>query len=112
MDYYVTLEAAWLVRDVGSVNDAISIAVSEAGKRLNPKLDYVDIEVGSTTCPACGEELDSVFQSADTALVGLTLGTKVFRAENEKHASRIAKLVIGKALRNVPLQVVDVNEVV
>ena len=32
MDYYVTLEAAWLVRDVRSVNDAMSIAVSEAGK--------------------------------------------------------------------------------
>ncbi len=112
MDYYVTLEAAWLVRDVESVNDAMSIAVSEAGKRLNPKLDYVDIEVGSTTCPACEEELDSVFQSANTALVGLTLGIKVFNAESDEHASRIAKMVIGKALKNVPLQVIDVSEVV
>ncbi|HIH36473.1 MAG TPA: DUF555 domain-containing protein [Methanocellales archaeon] len=112
MDYYVTLEAAWLVRDVESVNDAMSIAVSEAGKRLNPKLDYVDIEVGSTTCPACEEELDSVFQSANTALVGLTLGIKVFNAESDEHASRIAKTVIGKALKNVPLQVIDVTEVV
>ncbi|MDD2777981.1 MAG: DUF555 domain-containing protein [Methanocellales archaeon] len=112
MDYYVTLEAAWLVRDVESVNDAMSIAVSEAGKRLNPKLDYVDIEVGSTTCPACEEELDSVFQSANTALVGLTLGIKVFNAESDEHASRIAKTVIGKALKNVPLQVIDVIEVV
>ncbi|MDD2666138.1 MAG: DUF555 domain-containing protein [Methanocellales archaeon] len=112
MDYYVTLEAAWLVRDVESVNDAMSIAVSEAGKRLNPKLDYVDIEVGSTTCPACEEELDSVFQSANTALVGLTLGIKIFNAESDEHASRIAKTVIGKALKNVPLQVIDVSEVV
>ena len=79
---------------------------------MNPKLDYVEIEVGSTTCPACGEELDSVFQSADTALVGLTFGIKVFSAENEEHASRIAKLMVGKALGNVPLQVVDVSEVV
>lgn len=111
MDYYVTLEAAWLVRDVRSVDDAMSVAVSEAGKRLNPKLDYVDIEVGSTTCPACGEELKSVFLSADTALVGLTFVIKVFSAESEEHASRIAKLVIGKALRNVPLQVIDITEV-
>ncbi|HJJ53512.1 MAG TPA: DUF555 domain-containing protein, partial [Methanocorpusculum sp.] len=35
-DYRVTLEAAWMVKDVGSVQDAIGIAVSEAGKRLQP----------------------------------------------------------------------------
>ena len=46
-DYYVALEAAWLVRDVKSTNDAIGVAISEAGKRLNPKLDFVEIEVSS-----------------------------------------------------------------
>jgi hypothetical protein len=35
---------------------------------------------------------------------------KVFDAESEEHASRIAKSVIGRALRDVPLKVVDVEE--
>ncbi|RQD85287.1 DUF555 domain-containing protein, partial [Methanosalsum natronophilum] len=36
-NYHVTLEAAWLVRDVKSADDAIGVAIAEAGKRLNPK---------------------------------------------------------------------------
>jgi uncharacterized protein (UPF0212 family) len=35
---------------------------------------------------------------------------KVFRAESSEHASRIAKSVIGKALRDVPLKILDVQE--
>jgi hypothetical protein len=34
---------------------------------------------------------------------------KVFDAETEEHASRIAKSVIGRALRDVPLSVIDVE---
>jgi hypothetical protein len=36
---------------------------------------------------------------------------KVFRAESPEHASRIAKSTIGKALRDIPLQVKDVQEI-
>jgi uncharacterized protein (UPF0212 family) len=35
---------------------------------------------------------------------------KVFRAESTEHAGRIAKSVIGKALRDVPLKLLDVQE--
>jgi uncharacterized protein (UPF0212 family) len=109
-NYRVTLEAAWLVKDINTVDDAMGVAVAEAGKRLNPDLEYVEIDVGSTQCPACREPFDSVFMAANTALVGLALEMKVFDAENEEHAARIAKSVIGKALKNIPLNVVEVIE--
>lgn len=110
-NYLVAMEAAWLVRDVEGVDDAIGVAVSEAGKRLNDQsMDYVEVEVGATTCPACGEPFDSAFIAARTALVGLLLEIKVFNAEGEEHAQRIAKSEIGGALRDVPLEVVETIE--
>jgi uncharacterized protein (UPF0212 family) len=111
MNYTVVLEAAWLVHDVEDVDDAIGVAVSEAGKRLNQEdMEYVEVEVGFTDCPACGEPFDSAFIAADTALVGLVLEMKVFNAESTEHAQRIAKSDIGGALRDVPLKVVDTIE--
>jgi uncharacterized protein (UPF0212 family) len=108
MNYRVVLEAAWLVHDVDDVDDAIGVAVSEAGKRLNEQdMQYVEVEVGYTDCPACGEPFDSAFVAADTALVGLVLEMKVFNAESTEHAQRIAKSDIGGALRDVPLKIVD-----
>jgi hypothetical protein len=47
---------------------------------------------------------------ADTALVGLVLEMKVFRAETTEHAERIAKSVVGKALRDIPLKLLEVRE--
>ena len=110
-NYLVAMEAAWLVRDVENVDDAIGVAVSEAGRRLNERdKEYVEVEVGVTPCPACGEPFDSAFIAADTALVGLLLEIDVFNADGEKHASRIAKSEVGGALRDVPLSVIDVVE--
>jgi hypothetical protein len=110
-NYLVAMEAAWLVRDVEDVDDAIGVAVSEAGKRLNEMdKEYVEVDVGATPCPACGEPFDSAFIAANTALVGLLLELEVYNAEGEKHASRIAKSEVGGALRDVPLQVIDVIE--
>ncbi|MFC6835609.1 DUF555 domain-containing protein [Halomarina ordinaria] len=110
-NYLVAMEAAWLVRDVGAIDDAIGVAVSEAGKRLNQRdMDYVEVEVGGTPCPACGETFDSAFIAADTALVGLLLEMKVFNADGEQHAQRIAKSEIGGALRDVPLKVIETFE--
>ncbi|PSP96273.1 hypothetical protein BRC94_13250 [Halobacteriales archaeon QS_5_70_17] len=107
-NYLVAMEAAWLVRDVEDVDDAIGVAVSEAGKRLNQKdMDYVEVEIGGTPCPACGETFDSAFIAAETALVGLLLEMKVFNADGEQHARRIAKSEVGGALRDVPLEVVE-----
>jgi hypothetical protein len=108
-DYLVAMEAAWLVRDVEDVDDAIGVAVSEAGKRLNEmEKEFVEVDVGVTPCPACGEPFDSAFVAADTALVGLLLEIEVFNADGEKHAARIAKSEVGGALRDVPLKVIEV----
>ena len=110
-NYLVVMEAAWLVRDVESIDDAIGVAVSEAGRRLNDKdMDYVEVEVGATGCPACGEPFDSAFIAAETALVGLVLEMEVFNADSEEHAQRIAKSEVGGALRDVPLDVVETIE--
>jgi uncharacterized protein (UPF0212 family) len=109
-DYLVILESAWLIKDVKSLDDAIGIAISEAGKRLNPAAKYVEVEAGMLACPFCEGELNSAIVVADTALVGLVLEMKVFRAESKEHAARIAKSVIGKALRDVPLKVKEVQE--
>jgi len=108
-NYVVAMEAAWLVRDVENSDDAIGVAVSEAGKRLNDQdLDYVEVEAGLTGCPACGEPLDAAFLAASTALVGLVLELTVFNADSEEHAKRIAKSEVGGALRDVPLEVIEV----
>jgi uncharacterized protein (UPF0212 family) len=109
-DYIVTLESAWIIKDAKSLEDAISIAISEAGKRLNPSAKYVEVEAGMLACPFCEGELNSAIIVAKTALVGLSLDMKVFRADSREHAARIAKSVIGKALRDIPLEVKDVQE--
>ena len=111
MNYLVVMEAAWLVRDVDEIDDAIGVAVSEAGKRLNQQdMDYVEVEVGATPCPACGEPFDSAYIAADTALVGLVLEMTVFNADGTEHAQRIAKSEVGGALRDVPLSVIETIE--
>jgi uncharacterized protein (UPF0212 family) len=109
-DYIVTLESAWIIKDAKSLEDAINIAISEAGKRLNPSAKYVEVEAGMLACPFCEGELNSAIIVAKTALVGLSLEMKVFRADSKEHAARIAKSVIGKALRDIPLEVKDVQE--
>jgi uncharacterized protein (UPF0212 family) len=107
-DYLVILESAWIIRDVKSLDDAVGIAVSEAGKRLNPSANFVEIETGMLACPFCEAELNSALVVANTALVGLLLEMKVFRAETKEHAAKIARSVVGKALRDVPLLVKEV----
>ncbi|MBP1922472.1 uncharacterized protein (UPF0212 family) [Halorubrum alkaliphilum] len=110
-NYAVAMEAAWLVRDVEETDDAIGVAVSEAGKRLNETdKQYVEVEPGLTGCPACGEPFDAAFLAANTALVGLLLEIDVFNAETAEHAERIAKSEVGGALRDVPLEVIEVVE--
>lgn len=110
-NYLAALRAAWIVRDVESNDDAIGVAVSEAGKRLNEKdMDYVEVEPALTGCPYCGEGLDAAFVVADTALVGLRLEMEVFNADSVEHAKRIAKSEVGGALQDVPLEIIDAVE--
>lgn len=106
-DYLVLLETAWLVRDVKSIDDAANIAISEIGKRLNPKLSFVEFEIGRVSCQACGETFEKIFLIAETALVGIIFEMKVFSANDEKHATQIAKSVIGSALKNASLKVIN-----
>ena len=110
-DYLVTLESAWIIKDVKTLDDAIGIAISEAGKRLNPAAKYVEVEAGMLACPFCEGELNSAIIVANTALIGLMLEMRVFRADTEQHATRIARSGIGKALRDIPLEVKGVAEI-
>jgi uncharacterized protein (UPF0212 family) len=111
-NFNVLLEGAWLVRDVKTEDDAIGVAISEAGKRLNQrKMDFVEVEMGQWDCQECGEPLDGVFLVASTALVALLFEIKIFNAESEEHAGRIAKSTIGKALGAIPLRVLETNPI-
>ncbi|MFA7374479.1 MAG: DUF555 domain-containing protein [Methanothrix soehngenii] len=111
-NFNVLLEGAWLVRDVKTENDAIGVAISEAGKRLNQrKMDFVEVEVGQWDCPECNEPLDGVFLVSNTALVALLFEIKIFNAESEEHAGRIAKSTVGKALGTIPLRVIEAEQI-
>ena len=111
-NFNVLLEGAWLVRVVKTENDAIGVAISEAGKRLNQrKMDFVEVEVGQWDCPECNEPLDGVFLVASMALVALLFEIKIFNAESEEHAGRIAKSTGGKALGTIPLRVLETEKI-
>jgi uncharacterized protein len=111
-NFNVLLEGAWLVRDVKTEDDAIGVAISEAGKRLNQrKMDFVEVEMGQWDCPECSEPLPGVFLVASTALVALLFEIKIFNAESEEHAGRIAKSSIGKALGAIPLNVLETTPI-
>ncbi len=104
------MEAAVPVYDVGTPDEAVRIAISKTGEMLNPDLSYVEIDTGSRTSPA-GEELAPAFVAADEALVALELQMDVFNVERAEHASRVARKEIGQRLRNIPLTVLDVEEI-
>jgi uncharacterized protein (UPF0212 family) len=106
----VVVEAAVPVYDVGTTDEAVRIAISKTGEMLNPDLSYVEIDTGSRTSPA-GEELPPAFVAADEALVALELHMDVFNVERTEHATRIARKEIGQRLQNIPLKVLDVEEI-
>ena len=108
MDCRVVVEAAVPVYDVHTSEEAIKIAISKTGEMLNPDLNYVEINMGSRTSPS-GEELEPAFIVADEALVALELEMSVFNVEQEEHAARIARKEIGQRMRNIPLDVLDVE---
>ncbi|MFC6889452.1 DUF555 domain-containing protein [Halorubrum trueperi] len=110
MDCRVVVEAAVPVYDVGTADEAVRIAISKTGEMLNPDLNYVEIETGSRTAPG-GEELAPAFVAADEALVALELRMDVFNVDRGEHASRVARKEIGQRLRNIPLKVLDVEEI-
>lgn len=110
MNYKITLEAAYIVKEIKEESDAIAIALSESGKKLNPKLKYVEINIKESICESCKKKKKEILIIANTALVGLLLEIKIYNAESKEHASRIARSEIGKALKNIPLKIIDINQ--
>ena len=109
MDCRVVVEAAVPVYDVGTPDEAVRIAISKTGTMLNPDLNYVEINMGSRSCPHCEEALEPAFIAADEGLVALELEMTVFNVERNQHAARIARKEIGQRLDNIPLEVLEVE---
>jgi uncharacterized protein (UPF0212 family) len=110
MNCRVVVEAAVPVYDVASPDEAVRIGISKTGEMLNPDLNYVEINMGERSCPHCGEELEPAFIAADESLVALELEMTVFNVEREEHAARIARKEIGQRLENIPLDVLEIEE--
>jgi hypothetical protein len=68
--------------------------------------------MGERSCPHCGEEQEPAFIAADESLVALELEMTVFNVERDEHAARIARKEIGQRLDNIPLEVVEIEEIV
>jgi uncharacterized protein (UPF0212 family) len=111
MDCRVVVEAAVPVYDVETADEAVRIAISKTGEMLNPDLNYVEINMGERSCPHCGEGFDPAFIAADESLVALELEITVFNVEREEHAARIARKEIGQRLENIPLDVLEIEQV-
>jgi uncharacterized protein (UPF0212 family) len=111
MNCRVVVEAAVPVYDVETADEAVRIAISKTGEMLNPDLNYVEINMGERSCPHCGEELEPAFLAADESLVALELEITVFNVEREEHAARIARKEIGQRLENIPLEVLEIEQV-
>ena len=110
MNCRVVVEAAVPVYDVETPDEAVRIAISKTGEMLNPDLNYVEIDMGERSCPHCGEDLEPAFIAADESLVALELEMTVFNVEREEHAARIARKEIGQRLENIPLDVLEIEQ--
>jgi len=110
MNCRVVVEAAVPVYDVETADEAVRIAISKTGEMLNPDLNYVEINMGERVCPHCHDELDPAFIAADESLVALELEMTVFNVERDEHAARIARKEIGQLLENIPLEVLEIEE--
>ncbi len=110
MNYLVVLEAGWIVENVEDIDDAISIAISEAGDMLNPDKDYVEVSLGYMNCPACSEAFESACIFGGTALVGLVFEINIYNADNKDHARKIARKEVGERLEGVRLDISEVIE--
>lgn len=111
-NYQVDIEAEWTVRDVGKMDDAVEIAVSEAEKQLAARgLQTVEINIAQRECPDCDETSDAEFRAAGSGGVPLIFGMKVLNAESNEQAARIAQNELDSALSDVSLEVVTTTHV-
>jgi uncharacterized protein (UPF0212 family) len=104
--YWVTLSVPWLVRGAHAVQDAINIAVSEAGKRVSeadhPHVHRCDITVQTLSCTTCGTPMEAVLVIAEAALVGLTLECTV-SARSPEDAEQRTRRELGTEFDGMPL---------
>lgn len=104
--YWVTLSVPWLVRGAHAIEDAINIAVSEAGKRVSeadaPHIHHCDISIQTLSCTSCGTSMEAVLVVAETALVGLTFVCNV-TALSPEDAKQTTQRELGTAFDGTPL---------
>ena len=104
--YRVTLSIPWIVQGAPAVQDAINIAVSEAGKRVSeadsPHVHQCDISIQMLSCTACGTPMEAVLVVAETALVGLTLEC-IVSARSPEDAEQTTRRELGTAFDGTPI---------
>lgn len=102
----MTLSVPWLVRGAHAIQDAINIAVSEAGKQVSeadaPHVRHCDISIQTLSCTACGTPMEAVLVVAETVLVGLTLECTV-TAPSPEDAKQTTRREPGAAFDGTPL---------
>jgi uncharacterized protein (UPF0212 family) len=112
MNFKVTLEVPFIVRNVGEKRDAKKIAIAEARKKIGEKkLPFITIQTGASLCPVCANPFESSFLVADTALVGLFISIKIFDVKYEKHADMVAKKMLGQIFKNTTFKTYEVKEI-
>ena len=106
----MTFSLPWIVQGADTPQDAIDIAVSEVGKRIenaDGKTRNADLSVQQLHCSECGAPTEALLLVAGTALVGLLLTLEV-RAASPDTAELVARREIGPHLPDTPLTTVDV----
>lgn len=103
--FEVQISVPWVVAGTTGVQDAINIAVSEVGKRVNQtSARNSEIVVQDVACPSCGYEYEAALSTTDFALVVLTVIAQ-FPAESAEESSRVAKRELGQRMKDIPLTV-------
>jgi len=109
--YEIQLSVPWVVAGAKSVQDAISIAVAEVGKRTkSTKARSSEILVQDVVCPSCGYEMEAALCTSDFAMVVLTVIVEM-SAESHEESERVAKRELGVRMKDIPLTVLEARPV-
>jgi len=101
----IQLSVPWVVAGAKSVQDAISIAVAEVGKRTkSTKARSSEILVQDVVCPSCGYEMEAALCTTDFAMVVLTVIVEM-SVKSHEESERIAKRELGVRMQDIPLTV-------
>lgn len=103
--FEVHVSVPWVVAGTTGVQNAINIAVSEVGKRVEQSAArYSNIIVQDVACPSCGHEYEAALSTTDFALVVLTVEAE-YPAGSVDESVRVAKRELGVRMKDVPLTV-------